>query len=65
MLTLRSTSYFSQIKAQLLTNTIYEIDSSKKVLFNTNSKLEKEIRERKLAEARLKEAYFGQKVLRS
>ncbi|MCK5356276.1 MAG: HAMP domain-containing histidine kinase [Methyloprofundus sp.] len=56
MLTLRSTSYFSQIKAQLLTNTIYEIDSSKKVLFNTNSKLEKEIRERKLAEARLKEA---------
>ena len=55
-LAMRCSSYLSQIKAQLLTDTIYEIDNSKKVLFNTNSKLEKEIAERKKAEEGLRKA---------
>lgn len=56
ILTLRCAAYLSQIKAQLLTNTIYEIDGRNKVLFNTNHQLEREIYERKLAEKKLENA---------
>jgi len=57
-LAMRCNSYLSQIKAQLLTNTIFEIDNSKKKknLFNTNSRLEQEIIVRKETEERLQKA---------
>jgi len=56
ILELRSSTYLSQIKAKLLTNTIFEIDHSKKQLFNTNTRLEQEICDRKIAEERLEDA---------
>jgi len=55
-LAMRCNSYLSQIKAQLLTDTIFEIDSTKKRLFNINTKLQKEINEHKKTEEKLKKA---------
>ncbi|EGG99428.1 Phosphate regulon sensor protein PhoR [gamma proteobacterium IMCC2047] len=53
-LAMRCNSYLSHIKAKLLTDTIYEIDSSKKALFNINSRLEQEIQSRKEMEEKLR-----------
>ncbi|MCP5245231.1 MAG: HAMP domain-containing histidine kinase [Burkholderiales bacterium] len=55
-LAMRCISYLSHVKAQLLTNTIFEIDHSKKNLFNINSKLEQEIKIRKQTEKKLQKA---------
>lgn len=50
---MRCSSYLSQVKAKLLTDTIFEIDNKKKVLFTTNANLKKEIQERKIIEEKL------------
>lgn len=55
-LEMRCISYLAQIKAQLLTNTIYEMDNSKKALTTINSQLQQEISERKRIEAKLTKA---------
>lgn len=52
-LAMRCLSYMAQIKSQLLTDTIFEIDSRKKVLSSINTELEKEILERKRIEKKL------------
>lgn len=52
-LAMRCSSYLSQVKAKLLTDTIFEIDNSKKQLFAINTRLEDEINERKEIEQKL------------
>lgn len=55
-LAMRCVSYLAHVKAQLLTDTIFEIDQSKKALFSTNTRLLQEIEERKGVEAQLRRA---------
>lgn len=55
-LAMRCISYLAQIKSHLLTDTIFEIDHSKKALSSINAKLKQEIHERKLAEKKLEKA---------
>jgi len=43
---MRCKSYLSQIKADLLTETIFEVDKSRKFIRNANKKLEKRVAER-------------------
>lgn len=56
VLALRCEAYLAQIKAQLLINTIYEIDGRNKMLFTVNHNLQTEINERRLAEEKLEQA---------
>ncbi len=55
-LAMRCSSYLSQVKAQLLTQTIYEVDHSKKMLSSLNTRLQDEIAERKRVEVKLQAA---------
>jgi signal transduction histidine kinase len=55
-LRLRCVSYLAQVKASLLTDTIFEIDSSKKVLSAMNSRLQREVEVRQQAQAELRRA---------
>ncbi|TNF30956.1 MAG: HAMP domain-containing histidine kinase [Deltaproteobacteria bacterium] len=55
-LAMRCVTYLSTVKARLLTNTIFEIDSAKKALFVANTELQQEVLERRRAELRAERA---------
>ncbi|MCP4448953.1 MAG: HAMP domain-containing histidine kinase [Myxococcales bacterium] len=55
-LEMRCVGYLARAKARLLTDTIYEIDHGKKVLFRANSELQREVATRRRVEESLRQA---------